>query len=723
MDYSFQIISTHTVDSRPSIYFNFPSGRYLFNVGEGLQRKCNESKIKMSKINAILSSRMRWDCIGGLPGMILTCADAGVKQLNIIGPTNLTHFLAGTRAFVRRPKLDIKLTEIKNTSTICLQDENLTITAVSLYPEAHSLKRSLDSDDNGELKRSIVKTMFPDSTTLGESFKDNLFLPLTSTSDTFAAITYICQGPTVPGKMNAAEAKRLGVKNGKDMGRLVRGEEVVTEFGTTVKPEQCVSPEKPGAITIILDLPNEKYISSLLINSDINDCLNDSINPPKCIIHNVGKSVLDDPRYLEWVKTLPPSTQNYIISPEIHDEIPYKTSHDLILQLNDIDQNLFPTNGGNQVIQPFSDVISKIANFKIAKSMLEYQIEPTHCELPEPKVQPSSIYWPKESLPMIKELKNTLRNIEIVEDCRNVKLLPLGTASAIPGKYRNVSATVVELDGGIMLLDAGEGTLGQLYRTYGNDLCMEKLRSLKLIFISHLHADHHLGTINVLLKWNEITKNYPSTGPMFIIAPFPMHTWLKEFSEVQDFGFQRLIFLNSKDLHFSKSNSSLDVKLLYESLNCKSIQTVPVVHCNLSFAIVISQTNGFKISYSGDCRPSNNFITVGMDSDVLIHEATMDDTLCQEAVSKNHCTIAEAIDVGTRMNAKNVLLTHFSQRYPKFPKIVNEFPINNGGPVFGIAFDLMHIEISQFRKLPHLVKPLSELYSEEDLDCIEPMHQ
>lgn len=74
-----------------------------------------------------------------------------------------------------------------------------------------------------------------------------------------------------------------------------------------------------------------------------------------------------------------------------------------------------------------------------------------------------------------------------------------------------------------------------------------------------------------------------------------------------------------------------------------------------------------KISYSGDCRPSKAFSTIGKDTTVLIHEATFDDELAGDARAKKHSTTSEALDIGARMNAKAVVLTHFSQRYQKIP--------------------------------------------------------
>ena len=42
-----------------------------------------------------------------------------------------------------------------------------------------------------------------------------------------------------------------------------------------------------------------------------------------------------------------------------------------------------------------------------------------------------------------------------------------------------------------MILDCGEGTSGQLYRHYGDHM-NNVLKNLKAVFVSHLHADHHM---------------------------------------------------------------------------------------------------------------------------------------------------------------------------------------------------------------------------------------
>ena len=59
------------------------------------------------------------------------------------------------------------------------------------------------------------------------------------------------------------------------------------------------------------------------------------------------------------------------------------------------------------------------------------------------------------------------------------------------------------------------------------------------------------------------------------------------------------------------------------------------------------------------------------------------------------------------MNAQSVLLTHFSQRYPKVPIFTDDH-----GTV-GISFDLMEVTVGDLHKLPKYVRALKVLYADE----------
>ena len=83
----------------------------------------------------------------------------------------------------------------------------------------------------------------------------------------------------------------------------------------------------------------------------------------------------------------------------------------------------------------------------------------------------------------------------------DVELSFLGTGSSAPAKYRNVSGIFLDVPSrGCMFLDAGEGTFGQLNRLYGAAGADARLRRLKMIWISHVHADHHVGVPTLLAE-------------------------------------------------------------------------------------------------------------------------------------------------------------------------------------------------------------------------------
>lgn len=81
------------------------------------------------------------------------------------------------------------------------------------------------------------------------------------------------------------------------------------------------------------------------------------------------------------------------------------------------------------------------------------------------------------------------------------------------------------------------------------------------------------------------------------------------------------------------------------------------------------------------------YIYLGKNSNLLIHEATMEDQLVFEARRKMHSTMSQAINIGKKMNAKFTILTHFSQRYAKIPYMPNDDLPSN----VGIAFDNMEV--------------------------------
>ena len=119
----------------------------------------------------------------------------------------------------------------------------------------------------------------------------------------------------------------------------------------------------------------------------------------------------------------------------------------------------------------------------------------------------SSGIWPKEGC--MRDcgnggvlLKGSLPYIvaaALIEKLGNqqLEIVFLGTGAAMPSSYRNVTGIYLDFFNlGAMLMDCGEGTYGQLRRRYGQK-ADDAIRRLRMIWISHIHADHHAG----LIRW------------------------------------------------------------------------------------------------------------------------------------------------------------------------------------------------------------------------------
>lgn len=106
-----------------------------------------------------------------------------------------------------------------------------------------------------------------------------------------------------------------------------------------------------------------------------------------------------------------------------------------------------------------------------------------------------------------------------------------------------------------ILLDSGEGTYGQLVRHFGTRGAEKVLNDLKAIYVSHLHADHHIGLIGLLSVRQKMRLNglLKIDQPIYLLAPIQIMTWLnfydrrftefnKEFKIVSNLDLVKLYF-------------------------------------------------------------------------------------------------------------------------------------------------------------------------------------
>nr|CAD7587435.1 unnamed protein product [Timema genevievae] len=291
------------------------------------------------------------------------------------------------------------------------------------------------------------------------------------------------------------------------------------------------------------------------------------------------------------------------------------------------------------------------------------------------------------------------------------QVLFLGTGSCIPNKTRNTSGILLRISADTsVLLDCGEGTYGQLVRFYGPAGVGDILRTIRAVYVSHLHADHHIGLVGLLKGRKEaiLSTKEQNHLPVFLMAPRQIMFWLNFYHRHFEPILQEFELVANGDLHMGTPVQDKEThKQLLGRLNMSDISTVLVKHCPNAFGVAFTHTDSWKITYSGDTMPCNDLVKLGRGSDLLIHEATMEDELQREARYKLHSTTSQAIQVGLDMEARFTLLTHFSQRYAKLPRFSENFSSK-----VGIAFDNMQVRFSDLPLLPLLYPALKLMFAE-----------
>uniref|UniRef100_A0A670JUA9 Zinc phosphodiesterase ELAC protein 2 n=1 Tax=Podarcis muralis TaxID=64176 RepID=A0A670JUA9_PODMU len=663
-----QVAAAGARDAGAALYVFSEYNRYLFNCGEGVQRLMQEHKLKVARLDNIFITRMNWANVGGLSGMILTLKETGVPKCVLSGPPQLVKRMWTNSIITLNSILSVLLLAVRPHSDPEYQDETMTVYQVPLVGEYSA----------------IILTLHPKKGNFLVMKAKELGLPVGT-----AAIAPII----------------AAVKDGEN----------ITFEGREILAEEICTPTDPGAVFIIVECPHEGFIDAVFENDTLRRYQEGKQETPVAlVVHITPERILKDSRYKKWLERFGASTQHLILNENCR-SVHQLRSYKIQTQLNLIHPEIFP-------LLTCYNSKEEEATFDVpvtrGECLLKYQLRPK----PE---------WQREAVLACNPAEFVAEALELphFQDCVQKihvlfylflgttgsypEVVFLGTGSAVPMKIRNVSSTLINLSPTqSLLLDCGEGTFGQLCRHYGDEID-RILCNIAAVFVSHIHADHHTGLLNILLQRHRafMTLGQPSS-PLLLVAPTLIMTWLHQYHDHCQEILRHINLIPARflieDCDVFKPKAKAFIRLLLEKYDFAKFQTCEVRHCKNAFACSMVHKSGWKIVYSGDTMPCDALVEMGKNASLLIHEATLEDGLEEEAIEKTHSTTSQAIGVGMKMNADFIMLNHFSQRYAKIPLFSEDF-----SEKVGIAFDHMQVRFGDFAAIPKLILPLKALFADE----------
>ena len=787
MTCSIRVLTTYTLDSSPAILLVSPNGNTtLVNCGEGCQRSFLESPgLRTRSVTRVCLTHIAHDAIGGLPGMVLTTADVAIKAaanvaaltgeatsikrkstnedeeefmpgIDIVGPKGTKAFLHSLRHFMRRDKFQMRVMEgaYKQTSGDAPPRSNVPPKRVRKKGETFPI-----------LEGFCVQTI-PLAHRWSRKTSDG------STVETFTTevLSFIFTTPPIVGAFLPDKAKELGIPRGPLYAKLKMGESVTflddDGMERTVESHQVVAKGSPGVAVAVIYCPSLHVLQQLEQYPELAVFKNKGVDLPvlDVMVHMTSHTLFNSPEYRSWMKTFPSEVDHLWL--ESVDDLtdlegdrllnanregsPFRAASIGAQTRSLLHSGIFPSPIPLHPNASLLDHTSSNAvevhqnsteyNLRIirASPLMDYVLIPrskkgisiSSIDMVEDQSTTTSHAMESGALELAKKISSGFREDPPEGDTTITRgeLLFTGTGSAIPCKQRNVTGMYLQMmNGNGMLLDAGEGTLGQLLRAKKSGADFRLLiQSIKAVWISHSHADHHLGLLRFLTERNHIVGY--GTDPVVLMAPPNMFLFLAEYSLLDPSMIGSFLPLDSRDMDPANVQTKGLRDALFRDLGITRIISIPVAHCPHSYAVVIDGTPFGRVAYSGDCRPSLSFADAGIEADLLIHEATFEDGMEDEATLKKHCTVGEALWVGERMRAKAVALTHFSQRYPRIPPLgqaengasnnsdQTENPRARLRPHIMFAFDFMKLTPNNIALASALTPALRLLYPDEEVD-------
>ena len=295
----------------------------------------------------------------------------------------------------------------------------------------------------------------------------------------------------------------------------------------------------------------------------------------------------------------------------------------------------------------------------------------------------------------------------------------LGTSCMVPTKDRNAQGIYIEYKGEGILLDCGEGTQRQM------NIAGINRNKIRKILITHWHGDHVAGLIGLLqtISNNENPQKITLYGPketkeriyhMLKSVSFEHNRLELEIKELNPKGVEK-IFQN-KDYYIEcaymdhkmpclgysivdkdkrKINMAKVKKLgLKQGPQVGKLQrgeTITFKGKKIKPEDVSHMQKGKKLSVVLDTLPCMNAYELAKDSDLLIAESAYTSDLEEKGLEYKHLTTKDAGLIATKANVKELIITHFSQRYKTTKELQEEIKtfFKNSKP----AHDFMKVKL------------------------------
>jgi len=282
-----------------------------------------------------------------------------------------------------------------------------------------------------------------------------------------------------------------------------------------------------------------------------------------------------------------------------------------------------------------------------------------------------------------------------------LNLTVLGCYAATPRTITNPTSQVLEMQNRLFLIDCGEGTQVQLRK---NKIKFSKINH---IFISHLHGDHCYGLIGLVSTFMSLTRvnDLHIYGPKGIKQIINLQLRLSNswtnykliFHELTS-NESEVIFEDEKVLvktiplkHRVYTNGFLfQEKIGERKLDVNAVQEYEIDKCyfqNIKNGKDITLDDGRIIpndKLSFDALPPKSYafcsdtifdesiVPLIQEVDVLYHESTFLDSEAYLSGKTMHSTAKQAATIALKANAKQLILGHYSTRYPSIESFREE---------------------------------------------------